>query len=174
MNTKKVLLISGIFIANLLPLVMPAQSVLPAYNITWNSQSGNAAGSMPCGGGDIGLNVWVEEGELLLYMAKSGSFDENNALLKQGRIRVKCTPNAFDGEYFKQELKLVDGYIQIEGRNGRLQTTIKVWVDVFRPVIHIDVSANAAVKAAVSYESWRYTDRVNTGRANFGNSYKWA
>lgn len=155
-------------------MVLPAQSVLPSYNIIWNSQSQHSAGSMPCGGGDIGLNVWVEKGELLLYMAKSGSFDENNALLKQGRIRVKCTPNAFNGDYFKQELKLDEGYIQIEGRNGRLQTTIKVWVDVFRPVIHIDVSANATVTAAVSYESWRYTDRVNTGRANFGNSYKWA
>ena len=129
---------------------------------------------MPCGGGDIGLNVWVENGELLLYMAKSGSFDENNALLKQGRIRVKCTPNAFEGEYFKQELKLEEGYIQIEGRNGRLQTTIKVWVDVFRPVIHIDITGNTPVKAEVAYESWRYTNRINTGRANFGNSYKWS
>ena len=129
---------------------------------------------MPCGGGDIGLNVWVENGELLLYMAKSGSFDENNALLKQGRIRVKCTPNAFEGEYFKQELKLEEGYIQIEGRNGRLQTTIKVWVDVFRPVIHIDITGNTPVKAEVAYESWRYTNRINTGRANFGHSYKWS
>src|SRR5215207_604348 len=101
MSTKNVLLLTGILIANLLPLVMPAQPVLPSYNITWNSQSQNSAGSMPCGGGDIGLNVWVENGELLLYMAKSGSFDENNALLKQGRIRVKCTPNAFESEYFK-------------------------------------------------------------------------
>jgi hypothetical protein len=174
MSTKNVLLLTGIFIANLLPLVMPAQPVLPSYNITWNSQSQNSAGSMPCGGGDIGLNVWVENGELLLYMAKSGSFDENNALLKQGRIRVKCTPNAFEGEYFKQELKLEEGYIQIEGRNGRLQTTIKVWVDVFRPVIHIDVSANTAVKADVAYESWRYSNRINTGKANNANSYKWA
>ncbi|HEX6429224.1 MAG TPA: DUF5703 domain-containing protein, partial [Niastella sp.] len=174
MITKNVLLLTGIFIGNLLPLVLPAQSVLPSYNITWNSQSQNAAGSMPCGGGDIGLNVWVEKGELLLYMAKSGSFDENNALLKPGRIRVKCTPNAFDGEYIKQELKLEEGYIQIEGRNGRLQTTIKVWVDVFRPVIHIDVSANTAVKTDVAYESWRYTNRTNTGKANNANSYKWA
>ena len=35
---------------------------------------------MPCGGGDIGLNVWVENNELLFYMAKSGTFDENNRL----------------------------------------------------------------------------------------------
>jgi hypothetical protein len=174
MNTKNVLLVTGIFVCSLLPLATPAQPVLPSYNITWNSQSQNAAGSMPCGGGDIGLNVWVENGELFLYMAKSGSFDENNALLKQGRIRVKCTPNAFEGEYFKQELKLDEGFIQIEGKKNRLQTTIKVWVDVFRPVIHIDISGNEAVKADVAYESWRYTNRTNTGKANNANSYKWA
>jgi hypothetical protein len=173
MNTKNVLLLTGIFIGNLLPLVMPAQPVLPSYNITWNAQSQNAAGSMPCGGGDIGLNVWVENGELLMYMAKSGSFDENNALLKQGRIRVRCTPNAFDGEYFKQELKLEEGYIQIDGRNNKLQTTIKVWADVFRPVIHIDITGNTPVKADVAYESWRYTNRTNTGKANNANSWKW-
>jgi hypothetical protein len=174
MNTKNVLLVTGIFVCSLLPLATPAQPVLPSYNITWNSQSQNAAGSMPCGGGEIGLNVWVENGELFLYMAKSGSFDENNALLKQGRIRVKCTPNAFEGEYFKQELKLDEGFIQIDGKKNRLQTTIKVWVDVFRPVIHIDISGNEAVKADVAYESWRYTNRTNTGKANNANSYKWA
>lgn len=174
MNTRNVLLIAVILTGNLLAPVARAQNVLPSYNVSWNAQSTNSAGSMPCGGGDIGLNVWVEKGELYVYMAKSGSFDEHNALLKAGRLRVKCTPNAFEGEYFKQELKLEEGYVQIDGRNNRLQTTIKIWVDVFRPVIHIELSGNKAVKADVAYESWRYTDRKNTGRANFGNSYKWA
>jgi len=174
MNKKSILFIAGVFVCNLLPLVLPAQAVLPTYNIIWNSQSSNAGESMPCGGGDIGLNVWVEKGDLLVYMGKSGCFDENNALLKEGRIRVKCTPNAFAGEYFKQELKLEEGYVQIEGRHNKLQTTIKIWVDVFRPVIHIDVTGNKAVTTEVSYESWRYTNRTLTGKANNANSYKWA
>ncbi|WP_347915741.1 DUF5703 domain-containing protein, partial [Bacteroides fragilis] len=29
-------------------------------NLVWNTQSRNASESMPCGGGDIGMNVWVE------------------------------------------------------------------------------------------------------------------
>ena len=29
-------------------------------NLVWNIQSRNASESMPCGGGDIGMNVWVE------------------------------------------------------------------------------------------------------------------
>src|SRR6186713_3106411 len=60
---------------------------LSKCNITWNTQRQNAAESMPCGGGDIGLNVWVEKGELLCYLSKSGTFDENNTFLKLGRVR---------------------------------------------------------------------------------------
>lgn len=168
----------GIITLLLYSIISPeahAQSNLPEqYNVVWSSQSQHAAASMPCGGGDIGLNVWVENGELLVYMAKSGSFDENNALLKAGRIRVKCTPNPFEGPYFKQELKLEEGYIQLEGRNNKLQAGIKIWVDVYRPVIHIDIQASQPVQATAAYESWRYKDRLNTGKANNGNSYKWA
>ncbi|MDB5010357.1 MAG: hypothetical protein JWQ06_1146, partial [Mucilaginibacter sp.] len=60
------------------------QDELKAYNLVWNSQSKNSGESMPCGGGDIGLNVWVENGELYFYIAKSGTFDENNTFLKLG------------------------------------------------------------------------------------------
>jgi len=48
----------------------PAQQT--NYNIIWTTQSKNASESMPCGGGDIGMNVWVENGELLIYVARSG------------------------------------------------------------------------------------------------------
>jgi hypothetical protein len=41
------------------------------YNVVWNTQSQNSSESMPCGGGDIGLNVWVENGNVLFYIAKS-------------------------------------------------------------------------------------------------------
>ena len=53
---------------------------LDQCNITWNSQSKNSSESMPCGGGDIGLNVWVENDELLFYITRSGTFDETNDL----------------------------------------------------------------------------------------------
>jgi hypothetical protein len=47
---------------------------------------------MPFGGGDIGLNVWVENGDILFYLSRSGTFDENNEMLKLGRIRLTLTP----------------------------------------------------------------------------------
>ena len=29
-------------------------------NVIWNTPSHNSSESMPCGGGDIGMNIWVE------------------------------------------------------------------------------------------------------------------
>ncbi|GAB3955113.1 DUF5703 domain-containing protein [Spirosoma harenae] len=130
---------------------------------------------MPCGGGDIGLNVWVENGDLLFYMAKSGTFDQNNTVLKLGRIRLKLSPNPFtDGASFRQELVLNKGHIEIKGATSGLSATITVWVDVFRPVVHVDVSSNKALKAEAAFESWRHVDHITKGKENNANSYKWA
>ena len=48
---------------------------------------------MPVSGRDVGLNVWVENDELMFYMGRAGCRDENGALLKPGRVRVKFTLN---------------------------------------------------------------------------------
>jgi len=150
------------------------QSELDNCNITWNSQSKNSGESMPCGGGDIGLNVWVENGELFFYIAKSGAFDENNSLLKLGRVRIKLSPNPFDGQEFQQQLVLKEGRVNIKASNGKLTANISIWVDVFRPVINVDINSNQVVTTEATYESWRYKDRMSSGRANNANSYKWA
>ena len=129
---------------------------------------------MPCGGGDIGMNVWVENGELLIYVARSGSFNEDNALMKAGRIRIKLFPNPFDGKNFKQELHLQQGYITVNGENNGVKATVRIWADVFNPVAHIDIEANKKISVEATYESWRYQDRIIKARENFGNSWKWA
>lgn len=144
------------------------------YNVVWNSQSKNASESMPCGGGDIGMNVWVENDELFIYVARSGSFNEDNALMKSGRLRVKLFPNPFGGKNFRQELHLKGGYVTVEGENSGVKASIKIWADVFKPVAHIDISANKKIVVEAAYESWRYQDRVIKSREHFGNSWKWA
>jgi hypothetical protein len=143
-------------------------------NIVWTSQSKNSRESMPCGGGDIGLNIWVEQGDILFYIQRSGTFDENNAFLKLGRVRIKLSPNPFEGSKFKQELILKDGYVKISGSNGSLKADVNVWVDVFNPVVHVEVNSSKPIKAEAIYESWRYQDRPSIGKANNANSYKWA
>ncbi|RZL30243.1 MAG: hypothetical protein EOO96_18530, partial [Pedobacter sp.] len=146
------------------------QTTQAQENVIWNSQSHNSSESMPVGGGDIGLNLWVEKGEVYLYLSRSGTFDENNTLLKLGRIKLKFSSNPFEGKTFKQELVLKDGYAQINGSNIQ----IKVWVDVFNPVIYLDIKSNQKITTEASYESWRYEDRITKGKENNQNSYKWA
>lgn len=167
------------FIPFLLWLVMSAGQLfsqpaeLSGYDPVWTTQSVNSSQSMPCGGGDIGLNVWVENGDLLCYVSRSGSFDENNAFLKSGRIRVKLFPNPFTGS-FRQQLVLKDGYIAIDGGNGSLKTRVNIWVDVFRPVVHIRIDGNKPLRAEAFYETWRFRDRTGNTAENAANSYKWA
>lgn len=147
---------------------------LDQYNLIWNRQSENSSESMPCGGGDIGLNVWVEKGDLLFYLSRSGTFDENNAFLKLGRVRVHLSPNPFEGAEFQQELHLREGFITVEGKKDDLSVEIKLWVDVFRPVIHVEVAANKKIDCEAVYESWRYRDLLLQKGESFANSYKWA
>ncbi|MCX3265160.1 MAG: DUF5703 domain-containing protein [Pedobacter agri] len=139
-------------------------------NVIWNTQSHNSSESMPVGGGDIGLNLWVEKGEVYLYLSRSGTFDENNTLLKLGRVKLKFSSDPFEGKTFKQELILKDGYAQIDGSDIQ----IKVWVDVFNPVIHVNVKSKQKITTEASYESWRFEDRITKGKENNQNSYKWA
>ncbi|GAB3290957.1 DUF5703 domain-containing protein [Hymenobacter humi] len=149
-------------------------SELAACNITWTSASRNAGESMPCGGGDTGLNVWVEQGDVLFYVARSGTFDENNSLLKLGRVRLRLTPNPFEGGTFKQELALHTGDVRLTGTAKNQTVQVHIWVDVFRPVVHVEISGNSKLSAEASYESWRYADRATKGKENNQNSYKWA
>ncbi len=133
---------------------------LSNYNVVWNSQSKNSGESMPCGGGDIGLNIWVENGDILCYLSRSGAFDENNIFPKLGRVRVKLSPNPFDGgEFFRQELKLRQGFVEITGKKNGQTATVRFWVDVFRPVVHIETSGNKPFSTTAEYESWRTKDR---------------
>jgi hypothetical protein len=157
-----------------LPLLAHAQTELATNNITWTTPSKNAGESMPCGGGDIGLNVWAENGDVLFYIARSGTFDENNSLLKLGRVRLRLTPNPFEHGTFKQELVLQTGDVTLTGTVGRTTAQVHIWVDVFRPVVHVEVSSNARLTAETTYESWRTADKVLKGKENNQNSYKWA
>ncbi|MDP4290925.1 MAG: DUF5703 domain-containing protein [Bacteroidota bacterium] len=127
------------------------------YNVIWTTQSKNSSESMPLGGHSIGCNVWVEKGDLLMYAAQSGAFDENNEMLKMGRFRIHFSPNPFDSTgTFKQELKLQQGYIEITGKNTQAGAVmVRLWVETNRPVIHIDSKSDQPLNTTVSYETWR-------------------
>ncbi len=145
---------------------------LDRYNVVWSTQSKDASESMPCGGGDLGLNVWVENGELLCYVQRSGCFDENNEYLKLGRLRVRLEPNPFTaGAPFRQELKLREGCVEITAGQAETRTTLRVWTEVHRSIVHVDVAASQPVVMHAAYKNWRQADAVlpnDSSRARFG------
>jgi hypothetical protein len=123
------------------------------YDTVWDYQSTDSSASMPMGGGDLGLNVWVEDGHLLFYMQQSGAFDENNSLLKLGRMNITMRPNLLGpNDYFRQHLYINDGYIQITGVQD---LEIYIWVDMFNSNIHINATSGPQVWYTVSFETWR-------------------
>lgn len=138
---------------------------------TWTTQSKNSSESMPCGGHDVGMNVWVENGDVLFYISRSGMFDENNTLLKAGRFRLHFSSSPFgnDGKDFSQTLKLSDGAIYIKGKG----TSIRIWADVETSAVFAEISSDGKRDATLSYENWRYKDRPLTKAECQQCSYKW-
>ncbi len=169
MEFKKSSLFQAFIIASFLLLTLLLQIAIPQenanqmlkkYNPLWRSQSKDSSGSMPVGGHDIGLNVWVEKNELLFYMMQSGCFSENNEFLKHGRVRLKLSPNPFsDSSEFQQQLKLQQGYAEIISKDkDELSAKIRVWVEVHRPVIHVDIETSKPTLLEAAYEGWRNED----------------
>lgn len=143
-------------------------SRIDRYNIRWTTQSANSADSMPCVGGDIGLNVWVENNELLFYIGREGCRDENGSLLKMGRVRIAITPSPFASDAaFSQELKLSEGLVKVRSEApGVNAATIRLWVEVDRPIVHAEIETSEKSTVRATYENWR-TERFelpNTGK----------
>ncbi|MBR5063053.1 MAG: hypothetical protein IKX24_13060 [Prevotella sp.] len=156
------------FILLFVTTILQAADYIPK-DYVWTTQSKNSSESMPCGGHDIGLNVWVENGDVLFYIQQSGWFDENNTLLKAGRWRLHFENHPFEGHDFQQRLCLDEGAIYIHGG----EMNVRIWVDVFYPIVFVELDSKHAVPTTISYESWRYQDRPVTKAECQQCSYKW-
>ena len=139
----------------------PGQTADPLdrYNVVWASPSNGDKDSMPIGNGDVGLNLWVEEGgDLLFFISKMDSWSENGRLLKLGRVRVKFSPNPFaKGLPFGQTLKLRQGEITLTAGDGKSETRLRIWIDANNPVIHVEASGDKHFDMQVAFETWRET-----------------
>jgi hypothetical protein len=133
------------------------------YNVVWTSPSKDAAGSMPLGNGDIGLNVWMEEtGDLCFYIGKTDTWGDNARLLKVGKVRVNIAPNPLGKDiHYRQTLNLETGEVVFEfnPRGSDLcnpgQSTLRIWVDAHDPVIYV---------TSQSAHQWSFTARVELWR----------
>ena len=128
--------------------------------LIWKGMSRNSEESMPLGGGGLGLNVWAEGGELLLYFQQSGNFDELNGFPKQGRLRV-IPEQGFSEEDFYQVLDTERGEIRITAGAGRDKQEILIWVNQFDSEFHIEWESVKSRHLKVRYESWRFEDRIS-------------
>ncbi len=135
---------------------------LARYNVVWESPSRDAAGSMPVGNGEVGLNLWVEpDGDLLFYVARTDAWSECNRLLKLGRVRVSLSPNPFTtAQPFRQELQLGDGQVVVTAGD----VTLRVFVDASAPVIHVVGQTKTPRAVTATWETWRTGKRVLAGQ----------
>jgi hypothetical protein len=132
-------------------------AALEKYNVVWDSPSKDAWGTMPAGNGDLSLNVWMEEsGDLLFYLGKTDSWDDNCRLLKLGLVRVRLNPNPLlKSKVFKQTLRLSEAAVEINCGQGQDEVDLKVWADANHPVIHVAVKSKKPVEATATVELWR-------------------
>lgn len=121
--------------------------------VTWDSPSADARGSMPLGNGDLALNAWVEpSGDLLFYLGKTDSWEDNSRLAKLGLIRVRFTPALPTATgAFRQTLDPARGELIV--RAGA--TSVKLWVDAHHPAAHVEVASADPIAATASFELWR-------------------
>ncbi len=133
---------------------------LEQYNVVWTSPSERALDSMPCGGGNISLNVWTTSSELLFYIGSPDSWVDGKvpskvAQVKLGRVRLRLSPNPFARD-FRQELDLATNSIRVSGlAEDGTTVRLRIWVDAFRPIVHIEGNASKPVSATVAVESWQ-------------------
>ncbi len=160
----------------------PVDTLLNAYNISWNSPGPGPEESMPLGNGDIGLNVWVEKnGDLVFYISKTdawgGELDaqkdpwmkQGGVLMKLGAVRVSVNPNPLaKSSTFKQILKLKTGEILIQEGEGNTAVSFLVWVDANQPVIRVETKSTVPLTVNTKLENWRagLTDTILSDQKN--------
>jgi hypothetical protein len=140
--------------------------LLESYNVKWCKESLNSSESMPLGGGDVGVNVWVEDHDIFFYISRSGTIDENGQMLKLGLCRLRLNPNPFKhASEFVQELVLTQGIINItvkDDNNGLVK--IKLWVEINQPIIHVDIDSESDLTVEAIFEAWRNSPRLVVDR----------
>ncbi|NNM85728.1 MAG: hypothetical protein HKL96_08240 [Phycisphaerales bacterium] len=138
---------------------------LKACNVIWTSPSTDAAGSMPMGNGEAGINFWAtKKGELHFYFCRSDSFSEIGRILKVGALKVTLTPNLFKpGLPFRQELDLHTGVCTITAGPQDAPCTLQIFVDAEHPVVHVTGHSHIPMQVTATVTSWR--QRAHTIKA---------
>lgn len=129
------------------------------HDVIWATPSADAAGSMPLGNGDIGINAWVEpSGDLVFYIAKTDAWGEFGQLYKVGRVRVSLRAGGaplLAGANFRWTLHLEQGAITVHTDCGEA----RLWVDANHANIHLLARGPSDLTGEVKLEIWRAARR---------------
>jgi len=127
------------------------------YDVVWSSPSDDHNGSVPLGNGDVTVNAWVEaSGDLIFYIGKSDSWDENGRLLKVGRVRFSFDPALQTPLHrFEQTLDLRTATLRVRYGQGNHAVLVRVWVDAHCPVIRVEVESQTPTSVVATIELWR-------------------
>ena len=132
-----------------------APAELDACDLVWRTPSGDAAGSMPIGNGEVGCNVWCEaDGRVCFYVSRTDSFSEASRLLKLGKASVKLRA-PLPGEAFEQRLCLREGCIRVTFGAGERRVALEIFVDSESDVVHVVGESARDEQPVFSVETWR-------------------
>lgn len=122
-------------------------------DVIWTTPSTAEHGSMPLGNGELGVNLWTEEGrDLCAYLARTDAWDGSGRLCKVGRIRVRLPAGTFAADApFVQRLDLATGTVRIRVEG----LTIAVWVDAHHPALRLVIDSRDPLDLVVTAELWR-------------------
>lgn len=136
----------------LLGLAAQGPEGVSAYDLDWRTPGGDAAGSVPMGNGELGMNAWVEPGgDLVLLLARNDSFSEACRLLKVGRVRIALDPPLATGDGFQQQLRLSQGLLSLRFQGGQLEA----FVEAERPVIRVGGQFTEPRGVRLTIDNWR-------------------
>lgn len=143
-------------------LLCGIEPVVGQTRLSWGKPGKDYHDALPLGNGDIGISAWTEQdGDLLFYLSKTDSYDENNRLLKLGRVRIHITPNPFAGtENYIESLDIEKGIMEIKADHSAQKTSLRLWVDANNPVVHVNISGSKKFSMLVRLESWRQKGHV--------------
>ncbi|MCK6580956.1 MAG: DUF5703 domain-containing protein [Anaerolineae bacterium] len=130
---------------------------LDQYNVTWTTFGQTDRSSMPIGNGEVGVNLWVQRGEINFYFARTDARTETDRSVKLGKVRLSFPSemSIFD-QPFRQTLVLRDGRIDLDfGTDAFSRAHLEVFVDSEQPVIYVTGQFSTPVTVQVDYINWR-------------------
>lgn len=151
-------------------IILKSENYIDAYNIVWYTPSKDVTESMPVGGGNLQLNAWSENGDILFYIGSTDCYLDNSFTLgKLGRIRIRFNPCPFKMS-FKQELKLQTSEIVFSGDNG-FKFTLST--DVNNPIIYFHTQSNLPISFELFYETWNFQIENEGNKLKFYHINDW-